>query len=267
MKKVVRLTFPYGEVTKVKVCADGTLELVLEGVREFEVEEPLVTEIDILEMEDALKPAFLVKVEASGLSITDEFMQYECESREEKRLKSLLEEVINKGIPDFYRPKFDPSLTDKDKIRFAIGRKPAVGKSYFWWGLASKMVCYERNSRLGTKAQYIAFLGVLIKKLVKNGMTVSKAWKAVCCDSIELGYYYNSNGSYGMSTTGTHEVCGFCDLANTRKILASDSEYGPFWKAGGYFASNSRKFTLADFEEHVGISEIQDNAVGWIVFD
>lgn len=267
MKKVVRLTFPQGEVTKAEVLPDGTCELVLESIREIEVEEPLVTEVEKLEVEQNFKSDFLVKVEASGLSLTDEFMQYEGESRKEKRLKNLLVEVINKGVDDFYRPKFDPSLTEKDRIRFAPGRKPALGKSYFWWRLASKMVCYERNSRLGTMSQYIAFLGVLIKKLVENGMEVSKAWQAVCCDSINLGNYYNSNGSYGMSTTGTHEVCGFYDLANVRKILANDREDGPFWKAGGYFACNSKKFTLAEFEEHFGVSELQDNAVGWIVFD
>jgi len=267
MKKVVRITFPHGEISKAKVYPDGTCELVLESAREINLEDPLLTEVEKPEVEEHIKPDFLVKVEASRLSLTDEFMLYEGESRKEKRLKSLLEEVINKGVTDFYRPKFDPSLTDKDRIRFTAGRKPAVGKSYFWWRLASKMVCYERNSRLGTKSQYIAFLGVLIKKLVENGMEVSKAWQAVCCDSINLGNYYNSNGSYGMSTTGTYEICGFYDLANTRKILASDSEDGPFWKAGGYFACNSRKFTLADFEEHFGISDLQDNAVGWLVFD
>lgn len=267
MKKTVRITFPQGEVTKAKVYSDGTCELVLESVREIEVEEPLVTEVENVEVEVTFRPDFLVKVEASSLSLTDPFMQYEGKSRKEKKLKSLLEEVIATGVPDFYRPKNDPSLTENDKIRFTAGRKPAVGKSYFWWRLASRMVCFERNSRLGTKSQYIAFLGVLIKKLVENGMEVSSAWKAVCCDSIELGHYWNSTDAHTMLPTGTHEVCGFCDLANTRKILATDSGDGPFWKVGGYFACNSSRFTLAEIESHLGVSELQDNAVGWIVFD
>ena len=45
-----------------------------------------------------------VLIEASKLSRDDEFMQYKPKFDSEKELKDLLEVVIKKGIPDFWRP-------------------------------------------------------------------------------------------------------------------------------------------------------------------
>jgi len=267
MKKILRLTFPRGEITQAKVYPDGTLEILLESAREIEVEDPFVVEVGNLEVESNLKPDFLVCIEASKLRLTDDFMQYKVKRREEKKLKGLLEETIKKGVRDFYRPMLDPSISWDDGICFKVNGEPAVGKSYLWWKLKAKMFWHERNSRLGTKSEYIAFLGVLIKKLVEEGMEVSKAWKAVCSDSIELGHYWNSSDTHTMLQTGTREICGFCDLANTRKILADDGDEGIFWKAGGCYDCNSISFTLADFEYHFEFSDPHKNAVGWIVFD
>lgn len=71
------------------------------------------------------------------------------------------------------------------------GQKPAVGKSYNSW------IEIVKNSKwcIGTKSQYIAFLGVLIKRIVDKGWTVDEAWKAVCSDSKKLGHYINSDNA------------------------------------------------------------------------
>lgn len=267
MRKLLRITFPQGEITKAKVYPDGTCELVLESTREIELEEPLVTEVGNLGGENTPNSDLLVLIEASKLRLTDDFMQYKCKTFAERVLKGKLEEVIKEGIRDFYRPVLDPSISFDDRICFKPMGDPGVGRSYFWWKLNAKMFWPERKSRLGTESQYIAFLGILIKKLVENGMEVSKAWQAVCCDSIVLGNYWNSANAHKMLPTGTCEVCGFCDLANTRKILAYDKEELGFLKAGGYYNCNSKSFTLSVIEHHFGISDPHDNAVGWLVFD
>ena len=131
---------------------------------------------------------------------------------------------------------------------------------------------FMQNSRLGTRYEYVAFLGVLIKKLVEKGWTVTKAWNAMCTDSKELGHYWNSdNAKRAFEDTGSREVCGFYDLANTCKILAEDKEVGGFWLAGGSYFNNSDFFTLADILHYNYCYDDQwlDQwlSVGWLVFD
>lgn len=173
-----------------------------------------------------------ILIEASKLSLKDAFMRYEPIKEAEKKFKATLTEVIKNRIEDFYRPAMDPSFSDKGKtkIHYMAGEKPAVGKSYNWW----KETIKDSKLCFGTKAQYVAFLGVLIKLLVAKGWTVDRAWDAVCNDSKELGHYWNSdNAKHLGEDTGSREICGFFDLANTYKILAEDEVAGGFWLAGG----------------------------------
>ena len=72
--------------------------------------------------------------------------------------------------------------------------------------------------------------------LVAKGWTCCEAWDAICNDSKNLGHYRNShNAKHQFEDTGSREICGFFDLANTYKILAEDKEAGGFWLAGGYY--------------------------------
>ena len=188
-----------------------------------------------------------VCVEASKLSLDDEFMKHEPTNEREEIFKEGLTEVIRKGIRDFYRPKNDPSFNrDGTGVTYKAGNKPAVGKSYNWWKKVAKEFMPERNSRLGTKSEYVAFLGVLIKKLVDDEKwSVAKAWDAVCNNSKELGHYIDSeDAKYEFEDTGMREICGFFDLANTCKILAEDED--DFWLAGGNYYGNSSYCPLAD---------------------
>ena len=145
---------------------------------------------------------------------------------------------------------------------------PAVGKSYNWWYDTAKKYNPERNSRLGTRLQYGAFLGVLIKKLIEEGETMEWAWNAVCNDSRELGHYWNSKKAkkHFFETTGSRKICGFFDLANTCKILAEDIEAGGFWIASGNASDHSYDNPIADiFHCSYRISD-DCNSVGWLVF-
>ena len=145
-----------------------------------------------------------VLIEASKLSMDDEFMKHKPNSKRELVLKNALEAVIKKGIPNFWRPRMDPTLDKAENICFKTGKKPAVGKSYNWWRDNAKKFNPRRKSRLGTKSQYIAFLGVLIKTLIAEDWTVDEAWDAVCNNSEKLGHYWNSeNVKHEFEPTGS----------------------------------------------------------------
>ena len=176
--------------------------------------------------------------------------------------------MISSGVSDFYRPKLDPSLDSQGKICYQPGLRPAVGKSYNWWEKNAKEFCPERKSRLGTKSEYVAFLGVLIKKLVASGWSIADAWNAVCNDSRELGHYWNSESTlHNFEPTGSREICGFCDLANAYKILAEDEEAGGFWFAGGYYFFVGNFIPLADLNHYIIRFDECDNSVGWLVLE
>ena len=162
----------------------------------------------------------------------------------------------------------DPSFTKTgENICYEKGRGPAVGKSYNWWKKVAEEYCPERNSRLGTRLEYAAFLGVLIKNLVADGTSISWAWNAVCNDSKELGHYWNSeNAKHKFEPTGSRQICDYYDLANTYKILAEDNEAGGFWLAGGYYFNCSSGIPLAGLNHYAFRSDDDCVSVGWLVF-
>ena len=218
------------------------------------------------EFETVIFDAFVL-VEASKLSLDDEFMKYNPKTEREERFKKQLTEAIKKGVKDFWRPRYDPSFNKTETgICYVEGKRPAVGKSYNWWNRLAKAFCPERHSRLGTKSEYVAFLGVLIKKLVEIGWKVKEAWNAVCNDSKELGHYRDSkNAKHVFEDTGSREICGFFDLANTHKIVAEDEENGHFWLAGGLYGINSYCFPLADLRHDFNRDCDYFYGVGWTV--
>lgn len=205
-----------------------------------------------------------ILVEASKLSLNDDFMRYEPKTEAEKKFKDSLTEIIENGIEDFYRPAMDPSFSDeeKTKIHYVAGEEPATGKSYNWWEETVK----DSKWCLGTKTQYVAFLGVLIKMLVAEGWAIDEAWDAVCNDSKKLGHYRNSdNAKHQFEDTGSREICGFFDLANTYKILAEDEEAGGFWLAGGVCDDFGSIYPLAGLGLFNCYLNFYDISVGWLV--
>ena len=235
-----------GRITSAEVLKDGTCKITVE-----------------MNANDVF-----VLCEASKLSLDDEFMKHTPCSDEERTFKKLLEEAIKSGLKDFYRPVFDPSLDKAENICYVSDAKPAVGKSYNWWKETAKQFCPERGSRLGTKKEYIAFLGILIKKLSKSGWSVAEAWNAVCNDSKELGHYRNSpNAKHKFETTNSRKVCGFYDLANAYKILSEDEEAGGFWLAGGCYFNGSNYYPLTDLYHSYCCNYGNDYGVGWLVLE
>lgn len=210
-----------------------------------------------------------ILVEAESLSLEDEFMRwYHPHNQRGIEAKALISNAIRLGVKNFYCPKCDPSFTADGKgICFAPGNKPAVGKSFNWWEAVAKSFCPERNSRLGTKLEYGAFLGVLIKKLIESGQGIFQAWDIVCINSKELGHYRNSeNAKEGQEPTGSRCICGFCDLANAYKFLTQGTQSSCFNVASGDYRDFSFGHPIADIWEFEDCREEDDDyGVGWIV--
>ncbi len=204
-------------------------------------------------------------VEASKLSLKDNFMKYKPQTKEQKRLKKSLEASIKEGLKDFRRPIMDPSIDEDGNITFKAGNKPAVGKNCYWWEEKAKAFMSEKNSRLGILKEYDAFLGTLIKYLVdEEKWSVEDAWKAVCDNSKKLGHYYNSeNAKHTFELTGSRPVGKWNDLANTYKIVG-DSEYG-FSLCGGFFNISSYNCPLAVVCTDGNPNCNRNRSVGWLV--
>lgn len=243
----VEMIFPVGEKPKIVKLENGTYKVVQKVTK--------VNECFIL-------------IEAEMLSMHDEFMKYEPNTDRERELKALISEVIEKKVKNFYRPNCDPAFTSNGGICFEYGYKPAVGKSYYWWKNAAKEYKPERNSRLGTRLEYVAFLGVLIKKLIDEGMTVEQAWNSVCNDSVELGHCWNSkNAQKEYETTGSRQYCGFYDLVNVNKVLSNDEDDGTYWRAGATCHDYCSKSSISYLYNSTYPGHIYFNQVGWIVLE
>lgn len=233
-----------------KVMHDGTCNIELE--------------LEMIAKKQQRHDGDCILVRASELSLNDDFMKYKPNTDAEKRFKIMLSEVIKDGIENFYRPIMDPSFADEGntKIHYVAHEKPAVGKSYNWWKKTVK------NSKwcLGTKDQYVAFMGVLIKELIAEGWKDDEAWHAVCNDSRILGNYCNSeNAKHKLEDTGSRERCGFYDLANTYKILAKDKKTDEFFLAGGMYKNYGFSHPLVGFETCKDCDNDYINSVAWLV--
>ena len=275
-ERTVETNLPVGRIVEIKELPDGTWVINQKVVVEKEAKKSnSMWEIEHL----------FVQIEAESLSMDDEFMKYEPRTKREKRTKELIAEGIKSRVKNFYRPILDPAF-DIDGIDeiyiywwcmrrcvdplFAEGivyggwKKPAGGQSCRWWVDAAKKYAPSRNSRLGTRLEYGAFLGVLIKKLIEKGKSVEWAWNAVCNDSKELGHYRDSyDARPEFESTGSRCICGFYDLANTEKILAEDEEAGGFWIAGGRYLDWGGGCPLAHLELTTG--RRCHEGVGWLV--
>lgn len=238
-----------GRIIDAKVLADGRARLTIETNKV-----------------KALKDDMFVLIEASKISMYDDFMLYCPQTVKSKVLKQLLTKVIKKGVKDFFKPTVDPSF-ENGKIYFEAGNIPETYQYYEWWEEMAERFWPDRGSRLGTKFEYVAFLGVLIKRMVEKGWNVEDAWSAVCCDSKKIGHFCDSiDSKNGLELTGSIEVCGFCDLGNTYKILADEPDEWSdrFLLAGGSYLCRGTDNPLT----HIGYCYrdiVIPNSVGWLV--
>ena len=201
-----------------------------------------------------------IKIPGSG-PFYAELLKHKPENGEEAKFIANLKEAISKSISDFEVFVNDPSM-DNGKLQFVPGFKPAVGYSYN----EREELAKENGLRLGTKDEYILFLGWLITGLINEGWSERDAWFAVCTNSKELGHYRNSaDAKNDFEPTGSRRIVGKCDLANTCKILAKDEKAGGFWLAGGGYDNDGSNNPLADLVLRCNYDILSNYSVGWFV--
>ncbi len=190
---------------------------------------------------------------------------------DDKRLRTFIEaiqEVKEAGVGPFWKPIYDPSMKDEGEI-FKAGSIPEVDHTFNFWKLIASMKPRVQNKKwsVGSEYQYYAFLVWLVNSLEKKGWTLKDSLEAVVLDSKELGHYCNSkDAKHDFEETGSREVCGIYDLANTVKLLScTNEEVGGFWLAGGFCKINSNVSPLADLFHFDIVDYYLRYSVGWLV--
>lgn len=209
-------------------------------------------------------------IEASKLSVNDEFMHFNPETEDQDYFKTVLTQVLQKGIKDFYKSNMDPSYTIYKTFYFSENSKPATKLSLSTIKDKVKTYNFKKGSRLGTTDEYIVFLGYLIKQLHLYGnYSLSKAWNAVITDSSELGNFTTLLGEKNnIEKTNSRSILGFSDLGNTFKVLSDSNDPEKYWIAGGDYTNHgfyTPLFHMFPLTNKKLLKEI--NAVPWIVME
>lgn len=206
-------------------------------------------------------------VRASMLSIEDKFLNHEPRNSTQRMLKRELIYAIKSGLYDFRAQRIDPSIDESGKIIYEENSLPCVGKTPKQWKILAEEFLPEKESRLGTTKERIAFLGTLIKYLVEErGYEVRVAWREVCDLSKYLGHYWDSpNPKHKFELTGSRPVGEWYDLGNTKKITINDDERGGFSEFGGYYGISGYLYPLAEIIKVYYPSSPCKYSTGWVV--
>lgn len=269
-----------GEVFYTHKDEDGTLVLTKNSIVKSKIEAILKSYLKKDEVEECLELLIgwqplsetkttvetaefeTIKIEGSDSCIYAELMKHEPANIKEIKFKDNLKEAISSSVQEFEVFVCDPSIDENGKLQFVPGFDPAVGYSH----RELENLAKKNGLRLGSKFEYVLFLGTLINKLIIEGWSDKDAWHAVCVDSYELGHYFNcTDAKDEFEPTGSRKKVGKCDLANTHKILALDKEARGFWEAGGDKYYDSDHFPLATLELSSLYDEHDDDGVGWFV--
>lgn len=205
-------------------------------------------------------------VRASTLSLEDDFLKHRPQTENQREFRKKLIDAIKFGLSDFRAQRMDASFDKEGNICFHAGMRPALRKSAKWWKEIAEKFMPEKESRLGTTKERVAFLGLFIKYLIEEkGYKVSDAWGAVCDQSKKLGHYWDSNNQeYGLETTGSMQVGEWYDLGNTYKIIIDD-ETGDFSLIGGSCQCYGNSFPLSNVRRILFPNKDMCSSVGWIV--
>ena len=230
----------------------------------------IITEVKLPEEPEKGTDEYIEKhfpvVKVSSLSKSDDFLKYEPKNLYEENIKNSIVRIIDSKLPDFRAQRIDPSVDKNGKIFYEEGMMPGLGNSATWWDIKALNFLPEKNSRLGTSDERIAFLGLIIKYLMEKGYSKDEAWKAVCEESKNLGHYRDSkNSKKEFETTGCRRVGIWYDLANTAKITVKDTEKYIHAKFGGDHEYDSHICPLAYMTIIEGPELITKGATGWIV--
>lgn len=203
-------------------------------------------------------------IPASALSEEEDFLQYTPQTTEENNFLKTLIEAIQSKPKDFYVPICDPSLDMEQRgFHYEFGERPATGNSIDWW--EDKIQEYGCNAHIGTVYERHLFLGWLVKLMLVHGLSKKQAYYLIAQNSAYIGHYKNSkNMQNNFEDTGSRDFLGFCDLANTAKIITNDSGY---FISGGSFMDGGDTNSLAHRIHCYYLNDYEFFSVPWIVFN
>ena len=203
-------------------------------------------------------------VKASELSLEDEFLRHNPETENQKVFKERLIQVIKSGISDFRAQKIAPSFDAKGNITYKYDHSVATKQSAKWWYDKAKEFIPERNSRLGTTDERIAFLGILLKELIsEKKLAVDEAWRAICDDNSILEKYMDClDTENSIVTTGNGKIGVWCDLGIACTITVEQEKELKFSLVGGSYLN---KCPLADVYSEVSYDKQLYTCTGWLV--
>ncbi len=236
-------------------------EILKSHLKEDEVQECIEHIIERDFQTEAIERFETIMIPGSEFPIYAELMKHDPANQAEESYIYELSKVIRNSVKEFQVFVNDPSIYNNE-LQFAPGFRPAVDFSYNQLEKLAK----ENGFRLGTKDEYVIFLGWLINSLINEGWSETASWNAVCTDSKKLGHFFGSEDAKGyFDGTGSRKVAGKCDLGNTYKILAKDKEAGGFWLAGGSYFDYGRDNPLAHLELNNNYEDQNKFGVGWFV--
>ncbi len=200
-------------------------------------------------------------VEASKLSLKDEFLKYEPETLYQERIKETLIVGIKAGLKDFRKPRM--SLLS-DEFAYEVGLSPVKGRTCGLWRANAKSFMPEKNSRLGTETEYAAFLGLAIKFFINEmEYTVSEAWNTVCnFHTREVVKYLNSRVARRSELIGL-----LCELQGINKVLMSEYDCYYIYLINKDAYNMHCRGCMSDGRCEGCPNPNYDNSVGWIVID
>lgn len=216
------------------------------------------------------KNNFECRIDPEAFPLDAEWFNHNPTTKRQRETKELFLDARSQGrLHSFTCMTIDPSIKD-GKLVYEKGLPPAVGFSQRKWEKMLKEYNPSRNSRQLARTEYACRNLYLIWKLVESGYEVEEAWREVCDDSKKIGHYCNSNNAKeDFEPTGSREVCGFCDLANTYKLLAEDpwDKAGGFWDASGGYGDCGDDCPLADLIHNGSVYDDDDGGVGLLALD
>ena len=152
-------------------------------------------------------------IEGSDSKIYRDLIKHPPNNERESEFIFNITGAINGNLKKFNVPVFEP-----------VGEQ--VGYSY----KESEIIANENSLRIGTKKEYLLFLGTIIHRLILEGLPEVQAWYAVCTDSQELLNYSNLLKTQQNREDWFQKYLWQMQFGKCR-ILANDNEMRGFWLA------------------------------------
>lgn len=212
-------------------------------------------------------------VPASTITTNSSILQYKPQNMAQAQLKVDLQRIAKMGMPDFRAQAMDPYINAKGEVCYEEYCNAEIKKSAKDWDKELKNFLPQMNSRMGTKLQYSAFLGLLIKQLVEERQyNLKRAWYEVCNDSSKIANCWDSpryTTKYGVKEpSGSRKIGKWYDLGNTRKIvIAEQNMQYKYYSCGSNYATEGFIHPLTFSMILLTPSKPDYDSTGWCVMD